>query len=151
MMKFLNYVLAAAMLFAAPAFAATMVNQQTVDKYVADTQKVVNTWLAVADQGNYGESWDQASSLLKKTMPKNEWITVMNTLRKPLGSVKSRKIIDIGTSENPKNLPPGEYMVYYYNTAFANKDNGQELITLELGNDNVWRVMTYQVLTAPAK
>jgi hypothetical protein len=149
MKNFLRYFFAALLTTGAFSLnaAQSTLDKQTVAKYVADTQKVVDAYLVLIDQGKYGESWDVSSSMMKKTMPRNEWITVMNTIHKPLGAVKSRKIIDIGTAENPKGLPAGEYMVYYYQTVFANKEKATELITLELGYDQIWRVLTYQVLT----
>lgn len=117
-----------------------------IEKYVANTQVVVSNWLAMTDQGRYAESWDASSSMFKTTISKKEWVEVMTTLRKPLGNVISRKIIDIGNAENPKGLPNGEYMVYYYKTEFTSKGKTSELITLELSNDGQWRVLTYQIL-----
>ncbi len=121
-------------------------DQKTVEKYVSDSQKVVNGWLALVDQGRYGESWDAGSTTFKMTIPRKEWIQAMNALRKPIGPVKSRKIIDIGTAENPKGLPAGEYMVYFYETEFSGKPKASELLTLVLERDGQWRVLTYQVL-----
>jgi hypothetical protein len=121
-------------------------DKQIIAKYVADSQKVVDAWLALADQGKYGESWDAGSGTFKMTISRKEWITAMEALRKPLGNVKSRKIIDIGNAENPRGLPQGEYMVYYYETQFDNPSKTQELLTLSLERDGQWRLLTYQAL-----
>lgn len=125
---------------------ATAPNKEIIQQYVADSQKVVDAWLALSDAEKYGESWDTASKTFQLTISKHEWETAMNTIRKPLGKVTSRKIIDIGSAENPKGLPAGEYMVFYYETAFANKPKGSELITLVLTDDGKWKILTYQVL-----
>jgi hypothetical protein len=121
-------------------------DKQTIAKYVADSQKAVDAWLALADSGKYGESWDAGGSTFKMTISRKEWIQAMEALRKPLGEVKSRKIIDIGNAENPRGLPEGEYMVYFYDTQFSNPGKNQELLTLSLERDGQWRLLTYQAL-----
>lgn len=130
----------------APGAAHTGPDQQTVAKYVADSQKSVDAWLALIDSGKFGESWDAGSTTFKMTISRKEWITALDALRKPLGAVKSRKIIDIGNAENPRGLPQGEYMVYFYETQFDNPSKTQELLTLSQERDGQWRVLTYQAL-----
>lgn len=127
-------------------FPPGQLDKQVIEKYVADSQKVVDAWLLLADQGRYGESWDAGSTTFKMTISRNEWIKAMETLRRPLGAVRSRKIIDIGNAENPKGLPQGEYMVYFYETQFDHKPKASELLTLVLESDNQWRLLTYQAL-----
>ncbi len=130
----------------APGAARTGPDQQTIAKYVADSQKSVDAWLALIDSGKFGESWDAGSTTFKMTISRKEWIAALDALRKPLGAVKSRKIIDIGNAENPKGLPQGEYMVYFYETQFDNPSKTQELLTLSQERDGQWRVLTYQAL-----
>lgn len=101
-------------------------------------------WLKLSDQQSYGESWDQASTLLKVTMKKDEWEQVMNATRGALGSVAKREIVDQRVATNPKGLPPGDYMVLFYRTEFQGGKTAYELLTL-FKEDGQWRVMTYQV------
>lgn len=101
-------------------------------------------WLQLVDQGKYAESWKQSSGLMRLTIPADEWVHVLDSVRKPLGSVQSRTVADQRVAENPKGLPPGHYMVMFYKTSFSNKKDAAELITL-FSEDGDWRVMTYQV------
>lgn len=108
------------------------------------------TWLEIVDRSQYSESWDKSSGLMKLTIPKDEWIELMNTTRKPLGGVSSRQVLDQRVAKNPHGLPPGDYMVMYYKTAFSTKPDAKELVTL-YSEDGDWRVLTYQIDTAPTK
>lgn len=117
----------------------------TEESQLATSAIAAKSWVDLVDQGRYGESWDTASSLLKRTMSKAEWQRVLDATRKPLGAVASRTIADQRMAPNPKGLPPGDYMVLLYSTAFTAKPKGKELITMEKGSDGQWRVMTYLV------
>lgn len=107
-------------------------------------EEAAEAWLKGVDEGRYGESWETASPLFKQTLTKTEWEKVLTTTRMPLGSSASRKIVEESPAANPKGLPPGDYMFIFYETSFNNKP-GEELITLTLGNDGKWRILTYLV------
>lgn len=101
-------------------------------------------WLTIADQGKYDQSYEAASNLTHDRISKKDWIKILDKTRKPHGAVNSRSILDIRTAKDPKGLPAGDYMVYFYNTSFANKKLAYELLTLYLENGQ-WKVVTYQV------
>lgn len=102
------------------------------------------SWLQLLDRGDYGKSWDDAAALMKLTVPKNDWIQILNKMRKPFGSVKSRQVADQRTAKDPQGLPKGDYMVLFYNTEFSSKSGAHELVTLYF-DDGKWNVLTYQV------
>ncbi len=101
------------------------------------------SWLALLDKENYSESWDQSSSLMKSTIENQSWNQILQQTRKNLGKVISRTIVDKRIAKNPKDLPPGNYLVMVYKTQFKNKASALELVTLFLENDQ-WRTVTYQ-------
>lgn len=101
------------------------------------------TWLGLLDRGDYGKSWDTASAIMKLTLPKDQWITILNKVRKPLGSVRSRTVLDQRTAKDPHGLPKGDYMVMFYKTVFSSK-TANELVTLYF-EEGTWSVLTYQV------
>ena len=102
-------------------------------------------WLLLVDNGTYGDSWEIGSATFKLTIPKDRWVTLMEQIRKPLGSVQKREILDQRTAKDPKGLPPGDYMVFFYDTSFSEKGVAHELVTMVKENDGQWRVLTYQV------
>lgn len=102
------------------------------------------SWLGLVDNGNYGKSWDDASTIMKLTVPKDEWITILTKIRKPKGSVRSRQVLDQRVAKDPQGLPKGDYIVMFYKTDFTGKAGAHELVTLFL-EDGKWSVLTYQV------
>lgn len=102
-------------------------------------------WLHLLDERNYSDSWEAASLTLRLTVPKNHWVTLMESVRKPLGSLTSRKIVHYSKAQDPHGLPKGEYMVLVFQSSFSQKSAVNELVTMVLESDGKWRVLTYQV------
>jgi hypothetical protein len=106
--------------------------------------EAAQSWLGQVDKGQYAESWESASMLLKGTMSQSEWVKYLETIRKPLGSVSERTLGGQFPAEDTQGLPKGGYMVIVYQTKFSSS-TVRELLTLSLGYDGIWRVMTYQI------
>jgi hypothetical protein len=100
-------------------------------------------WLRRLDEGNYGISWDEASTIFQNTITRNEWIYAEQILRQPFGRLVSRTLMDQRPSLNPAGLPPGQYMVLYYRSSFTARGNVSELVTMVLGPAGQWKVLTY--------
>lgn len=112
---------------------------------IINGQKIVEDWLALIDQGNYGASWDAASKKFQLTIPRAEWIKVVDSWRKPLGGLVSRQIADIKVAENPPNMPSGAYLVYVYQTAFRNKASVTELAIIFQTDAGDWKILSYHL------
>jgi hypothetical protein len=106
--------------------------------------KASGDWLHGVDSGSYGPSWDQGATIFKMTMKRDEWNTYLTKIRKPLGSVVSREVVDQRVSKDPKGLPKGDYMVMIYNTKFSSGKSATELVTLQ-DEEGSWRVMGYYI------
>lgn len=50
------------------------------------------SWLALVDEGKYGESWDAPAEYLKKAVGKEDFEKSLTAARKPLGKLKSREV-----------------------------------------------------------
>ncbi len=108
-------------------------------------QQAALDWLALADNGQYAESWNAADPQLRQKVSEAAWNMSMRWTRSPLSAVIQR---DIGSSEivHPvPGKPAGDYVVLQYNTAFEYKAEGQETVTCVRGPDNVWRVAGYVI------
>jgi len=102
-------------------------------------------WLNLLDERKYPQSWETGSLTLKLTVPKKHWIALMERIRKPLGSLSSRNLVDQRPAKDPKGLPKGDYMVLLYKSSFSRNESVNELLTLVEESDGRWRVLTYQV------
>ena len=63
--------------FAGPAWAA--------DKPVDLAQTAAEAWLRLTDAGDAGTSWDQAATLFKAAVTKEQWVQALGGVRPPLG------------------------------------------------------------------
>jgi hypothetical protein len=120
-------------------------SQQETNPDMTSSAASALQWLGLIDKGQYDQSWQSGAKLFQQTMPEKEWSTYLDGVRKPLGSVSSRQVIDQRPAKNPNGLPEGDYMVLFYNTAFSSKPSAYELVTMMKESDGQWRVLTYQV------
>lgn len=110
-----------------------------------NAQKASDAWLSMVDKGKYSESWQYTSSYFKNAVDENQWEKSLNSLRKPLGEVLSRKAISQNYTKTLPGAPDGEYVVIQYETSFKNKASAIETVTPSLEKDGIWRVSGYYV------
>lgn len=108
---------------------------------VASTEK----WLRVVDQGKYADSWQEAAVYFKDAITKEQWQQSLNSFRKPLGRLISRKIQSTAYQTSLPGAPDGKYVVITFETAFENKKSAVETVTPMLEKDGTWRVSGYFV------
>ncbi len=66
-------------------------------------------------------------------------------MRKPLGKVLSRKVINSTYTTSLPGAPDGQYVVIQFETSFENKRNAVETVTPMLEPDGQWRVSGYYI------
>ena len=113
------------------------------DKNIEAAKKGAESWLAVVDKGDYAASYDEAASIFKLAVTKEDWLQKVRTARNPLGKVISRKLKGTQYKTSLPGAPDGEYVVIQYDTSFENKRSAVETITPTLDKDAQWRVSGY--------
>jgi len=103
------------------------------------------TWLSLVDEGNYTESWNQAATLFKNAVTKEQWLNSMRTFRVPLGKVVARKLKSKQYTKTLPGAPDGEYVVIQYETTFEKKQSAIETVTPMLDKDGKWRISGYYI------
>ena len=99
-------------------------------------------WLALVDGRQYQASWEQAAALFRQQVSAAQWRQAMTSVRRPLGSMISRKLIAATYTNSLPGAPDGEYVVLQYQTEFENKQQAIETVTPML-DDGRWRVSGY--------
>lgn len=102
-------------------------------------------WLAIVDQQQYADGWDNAATYLKNAVSKDDFVKSLTAVRKPLGTVKSRKLKSAETRTSLPGAPDGEYVVIQFETSFENKKEAIETITPMLDKDQIWKVSGYYI------
>lgn len=102
-------------------------------------------WLTIVDKGNYSKSWQEASEFFRQAVDQDQWEQAVQSVRKPLGKLVSRKLESTSYTTSLPGAPDGEYVVIQFDTSFENKKRGIETVTPMMDKDGVWRVSGYYV------
>ena len=107
--------------------------------------QAATAWLALVDDGQFGESWETAAQYFKNAITKEKWEQTLTAVRNPLGRIVSRNLSSTTYMTSIPGAPDGEYVVIQFDTSFENKKSGVETITPMLDNDGKWRVSGYYI------
>ena len=127
-MKYIASMILATVLLAAPA------NDQAALTGMA--------WLKLIDSAKYADSWRDASTYFRSRVPQKQWVTTVQGVRAPLGSLVSRKQRSITFTTTLPGSPDGNYAVIVFDTSFQNKVSAMEQLTVMADGDK-WRVAGY--------
>jgi hypothetical protein len=107
-------------------------------------QKALEAWLVLWDSGKWEESYKELAELARRSTTERHWFITWSGVRKPLGRVRSRKLLD---AEHMKPLsasrPDQEGAVLRYESSFENRKSIVELFGLIRETDGTWRVLSY--------
>ncbi len=107
--------------------------------------KAAKAWLALVDSGKYAKSWQEAAAFFRNNVDREQWEHSLNGIRKPLGSVISRKAVESMYTTYLPGAPDGEYVVIQFQSSFKNKKKAIETVTPMLDKDGSWRVSGYYI------
>jgi hypothetical protein len=100
-------------------------------------------FLSLVDQGKFGESWDEASSLFVSRISREEWQRTISSARPPLGNRINRAVASVQFMTSAPGVPDGQYFMILYSSSFEHKKSAIETITTMLDRDGQWRVAGY--------
>jgi hypothetical protein len=106
-------------------------------------QKAAEAWMPLWDSGKWEESYKELAEQTRKDNTPRQWYVYWYAVRKPLGKVKSRKLVE---AEYIKSLPgvPGQAgAALRYESSFENKESVVETFAMMLEKDGTWRVAYY--------
>jgi hypothetical protein len=102
-------------------------------------------WLGLVDQGNYTESWKEAATLFRNAVSQRQWKQTLQAVRKPLGTLVTRKVKTKTYSISLPGAPDGEYVVIEFESSFEKKRSAVETVTPMMDKDGKWRVSGYYI------
>ena len=98
---------------------------------IAAARPTADAWLELIDAGRYRDAWDLGSSYFKRVVTADELVRAMETERAPLGAVDSRALRDAIRTDSLPGAPDAPYVVFTFQTAFADGATVVETITAE--------------------
>ena len=111
-------------------------------------EKCASSWLALVDAAKYDESWNEAHSMFKQQVTKDQWVAGITDLVTRLGKIQSRKQKEATATKTLPQLPPGDYVKFVYDSAYENLPNAVDTLIVGKDRDGTWRVMGYFVQPA---
>ena len=100
-------------------------------------------WLAEIDNGQYAQSWQDASVYFQNAVSEEKWESSMNAFRKPLGDLESRNLQSAQYARQLPGAPDAQYVVMQFEASFANKKSAIETVTFMLEKDGQWKSSGY--------
>ncbi|HXO22363.1 MAG TPA: DUF4019 domain-containing protein [Thermoanaerobaculia bacterium] len=137
--RWLQSVLAVSLLALASVPAVAIDEQAAKDQAVA----AAKSWLALVDDGKYGESWDSAAGLFQAATTRANWEATLGKVRQPLGKVVARTFRSAQRTTDLQGAPAGEYVVIQYATSFENLTSAVETVTPVRDRDGAFKVTGY--------
>ena len=106
-------------------------------------QKAAESWMPLWDSGKYDESYDQLAEHTKQKVPKRQWFVYWTAVRKPLGKLKSRKLVKAEYIESLPGVPDQNGATLRYESSFENQASVIETFGMMREKDGTWRVANY--------
>ena len=100
-------------------------------------------FLALVDEFEYEKSYSTASSVMRDEVSQEDWVAHVGNLRDPLGHLDQRTESLSVFHESLPDAPPGEYVIFNYDSSFQNNKYATEVVAVAKGKDGVWRVVGY--------
>ncbi len=113
-----------------------------------DATDAMLPWLAEMDSGDYAKSWSDASSSFQKAVSNDQWVSMSQSVRTPLGKLISREQVSALYDESipgpgGKTIP-GPYVIAQFKTSFENLKYAVETVTFDK-IDGTWREAGYYI------
>lgn len=129
-------------LLSALCFALTMTTTALAGDQGTAAESATRDWLSSVDASEYATSWRDAGALFRKQLTPEAWAQAVSSVRKSLGILRSREVKDVRYATSLPGVPDGEYVVFRFDSAFANKAAAIETVTA-VSEEGVWRVVGY--------
>ena len=142
-----HFLLFTGTLFFAVSLLATAQSSDSIrgDEAINEALQAAQAWLALIDNQQYAQSWDETADFFKSKVSKEKWLTVLNASQQKLGKVLSRSVFTRQYRTTMPGAPAGEYVIIEYRMSFEKDNSAVEKISMVLDSDNTWRVVGYLI------
>ncbi|WP_410337204.1 DUF4019 domain-containing protein [Longimonas sp.] len=143
--------LGAVLVWAAPAEAQNMPQQQQSPENpeaVEEAREAAEEWLELTDAGSFGESWDEAATLLQDEVSQEEWTSQSEDINDQVGDIEERNFMGGQYQEDIPDLPEGEYVIMQYEATPSDLDQQLMEIVATTKEDGEWKVAGYTMRPA---
>lgn len=115
------------------------------DPQVNEGRRVALEWLTVVDADNAIASYAAAADKFHQAMTQEQWATALAQARAQFGALQRRTFAGAQKGDEIPSKPEGDFMLLYFRSGFAKRENVTEQLTLERGPDGKWRIVGYSL------
>lgn len=143
--KFLRLVNIRLIILAGLAIVAVSLDFAYGAKAEDDAINCAKEWLSLVDGGLFAESWKAAGPYMQRDFPSEAWERKLDSVRKPLGEVVSRRLKRANFGKPMQQVPDGDYFKLQFDTSFSSGKQVVETVTSVLQKDGRWKVSGYYI------
>ena len=111
--------------------------------------QAAEAFLAVIDEGRFGELFDVGSRLAQQQATRDQISQAHQQIRDTAGKVEKRTLRRVRLIDEFLGLPPGRYAAVQYASDFEKHKGLWESVLLNVDGDGQWRVNTYAATIQP--
>ena len=130
-------------------FAPTSAAEDDPAQAKVEAASAMQTWLTEMDNGDYAQSWTDASTGFKNAVTSAQWVAVSNRVRAQLGKILNRKQV---SSLYQTSVPTpggktlaGQFVIAQYDSSFENLQYAIETVTFEREANGDWKASGYYI------
>jgi hypothetical protein len=112
--------------------------------------KVAADWLALLDNGKFGEAWKQLSPSQRPNASKDKWQSDVSRYRRQVGKLHDRKLLSAEYTTKVPGAEEGEYVVVTFLSSFERLGSALEIVVPQLSSDGSWVISGYSIKPADA-
>ncbi len=106
-------------------------------------QEAAEKWVPLWDSGRWEESYKELAGDTRRDNTPGQWYVYWYGVRRPLGKVKSGKLVEAKYIKSLPGEPGRGGAVLRYESSFENKESVAETFAVEREEDGTWRVTYY--------
>ena len=122
---------------------------ETLNDEERQVLKAAESFLAVMDEGRFGELFNISSMLAKKQASRAQVSQTYQQIRDTAGKIEQRTLQRVRLIEDFLGLPPGRYAAVLYRSNFEKYKGLWESVVLNVDDDGQWRANTYAATVQP--
>lgn len=122
--------------------------QQQLARQDAEMTRAAQQVLQMIDAGQAGQVWDMSTEVVKRIVPRNDFVAQVTARRNQLGAPVQRGQAAVSRTQFQAggDVPEGLYINIVFPARFANSQQPvHELVSFRFDEDRVWRVSGYSM------
>ncbi len=109
-----------------------------------EAREVTQQWLALADAGDFGQSWDEGATMMQSQITREAWVEQGKEAKDKLEALQSRQFTRAQYRDSLQQAPSdGPFVLLTYRAEFEAGAFEEAILTVKEGDQ--WKVAGYQV------